>query len=89
VTAYLPTAALGRSGIVIPQAAVVRTGGKAYVYLQTGPSKFERRQVSLDQPTAEGYIVTSAFAVGDRIVTIGAQSVLSEEFKSQLKEDEP
>jgi RND family efflux transporter MFP subunit len=89
VTAYLPTAAVGRSGIVIPQAAVVRTGGKAYVYLQTGSSKFERRQVPLDQPTTEGYIVTSGFAAGDYIVTTGAQSLLSEEFKSQLKEDEP
>jgi multidrug efflux pump subunit AcrA (membrane-fusion protein) len=89
VTAYLPTAVAGRSGIVIPQAAVVRTGGKARVYLQTSPSKFERRQVSVDLPTTEGYIVRSGFAAGDRIVTTGVESVLSEEFKSQLKEDEP
>lgn len=89
VTAYLPTSAGGRPGIVIPQAAVVRTGGKAYVYVQTGPSKFERREVAVDQPTTEGYIVTSGFAAGDRVVITGVQSVLSEEFKSQLKEDEP
>jgi len=88
VTAYLPATAAGRPGIVIPQAAVVRTGGKAYVYLQTAPSKFERRQLPLNQPTTGGYIVTSGFVAGDRIVTTGAQSLLSEEFKSQLKEDE-
>jgi RND family efflux transporter MFP subunit len=88
VTAYVPTVGASRTGLVIPQAAVVRTGGKAYVYVQTGASKFERRQVSTEQTIAEGYIVKSGFAAGDRIVTTGAQSVLSEEFKSQLKEDE-
>lgn len=88
VTAYLPAATAGRPGMSIPQAAVVRTGGKAYVYVQIGPSKFERRRVPVDHPAADGFIVTSGFSAGDRIVTTGAQSVLSEEFKSQLKEDE-
>jgi hypothetical protein len=73
---------------MIPQAAVVRMGGKAYVYVETGPTKFERRLVSLDEPTGEGYVSTSGFNAGDRIVTVGAQSLLSEEFKSQMRTDE-
>lgn len=88
VAAYLPITAAARSGLIIPQAALVRMGGKAYVYVQTSPVKFERRPVSLDRPTTGGYAVGSEFAAGDRVVTVGAQSLLSEEFKSQMTTDE-
>lgn len=88
VTAYLPSAGAVRSGFIIPQAAVARMGGKAYVYVETAPTKFERRVISLDQPTGEGYVAASDFKGGERIVTVGAQSLLSEEFKSQMTTDE-
>lgn len=88
VTAYLAANAAAHSGLVIPQAAIVRMGGKAYVYVQTNSVKFERRLVSLDQPTTGGYAVGAGFSAGDRVVTVGAQSLLSEEFKSQMTTDE-
>jgi RND family efflux transporter MFP subunit len=85
VTAYLPAAASAQRGTVIPQSAVVRVEARAYVYLQTG---FERRTVSIDDPREDGYFVSSGFAPGDRTVTEGAQTVLSEEFKSQMKDED-
>ncbi|MCU1291486.1 MAG: metal transporter [Bryobacterales bacterium] len=88
VTAYIPSAASARRGIVIPQSAVVRVEARPYVYLQTGPASFERRPVSISNPREDGYFVTSGFASGDRTVTNGAQTVLSEEFKSQMRDEE-
>ncbi|MGH9663448.1 MAG: efflux RND transporter periplasmic adaptor subunit, partial [Bryobacteraceae bacterium] len=88
VTAYLPAATSAGSGLIIRQASIVRMGGRSYVYVQVGPTKFERRPVSLDQLTTGGYAVGSGFTAGDRVVMVGAQSLLSEEFKSQMTTDE-
>jgi acyl dehydratase len=63
---------------------VVRQSGKAWVYVQTADDLFARREVVLEEPTAEGWF-TRSLAGGNRIVTIGAQTLLSEEFKSQIK----
>jgi RND family efflux transporter MFP subunit len=88
VTAYIPGTAKAVSGFLIPQAAIVRTTGRAWVYVQVSQTKFERRPVSLDQLVGDSYAVITGFASGDRIVVIGAQSLLSEEFKSQNSTDE-
>jgi len=57
--------------------------GKVYVYVQTAPDQFVRKEASLNNPVADGYVVTTNFSLGDRVVVEGAQILLSEEFKSQ------
>ena len=88
VTAYIPGMGRAGQGFLIPQAAIVRMGGRAWAYVQIAEEKFERRPVSLDQPAGDGYAVTTGYIAGDRIVVVGAQSLLSEEFKSQNSTDE-
>lgn len=83
VTAYLETPGAPRQGVVVPRSAVVRQSGKAWVYVQTAPEAFARREVALEDPTAEGWF-TRSLSAGDRVVTTGAQTLLSEEFKSQI-----
>jgi hypothetical protein len=84
VTAYLEVPGPRRQGVVIPRSAVVRQSGKTWVYVQTALDQFARREVSLEDPTAEGWFARSISA-GDRVVTTGAQTLLSEEFKSQIQ----
>ena len=62
---------------------MVRQSGKAWVYVQTAPDLFARREVALEEQTAEGWF-TRSLLPGDRVVTTGAQTLLSEEFKSQI-----
>jgi hypothetical protein len=76
-----------RQGIVIPSAAIVRLAGKSYVYVQTTANEFVRKEVTLDQPTDDGYLSTRTVTTGDRVVVQGAQLLLSEEFKSQIAGD--
>lgn len=85
VTAYLPVPGTRKQGVSIPRAAVVRYGGKAWAYAQVDAEKFTRREVSVEQPTANGWLVTTGFAPGDRVVVAGAQVMLSEEMKSQIQ----
>lgn len=88
VTAYLETPGPARSGAVVPRSAVIWQAGKTWVYVQTDKEKFARREVVLEDPASDGWF-TRSLKPGDKVVTRGAQMMLSEEFKSQIRvEDE-
>jgi hypothetical protein len=86
VTAYLNLPGPSQPGVVIPQSAVVRHQGLGFAYVQITTDQFVRRQVSLDNPIDTGYFVSRSFEPGDHVVVAGAESLLSEEFKSQIPE---
>ena len=73
------------TGIIIPRTAVVRFGGKTWVYLHTGAETFMRREVTLGRPLQDGWLGASGLTAGDQVVTDGAQTLLSEELKSQIQ----
>ncbi len=72
-------------GVIVPDSAVVRSAEHAWVYLQTSDTTFARREIDLNRQVAEGWFVTNSIAPGDRLVVIGAQTLLSEERKTQIK----
>ncbi len=67
-------------GVIVPSSAVVWSEGTAWAYQQTGASQFTRRPVPTDLPIANGYFVSSGLPAGGKVVTTGAQALLSEEF---------
>ncbi|MGE5174109.1 MAG: hypothetical protein ACM3MD_09810 [Betaproteobacteria bacterium] len=72
-------------GVVVPDSAVVWLDGKAWAYVQKGREPFFRQEVSTNHPVGEGWLVTKHFSAGDRVVVQGAQLLLSEEFRSQIR----
>jgi hypothetical protein len=66
-------------GVVVPAAAIVWSEGKAWAYLQTAPKQFSRREVPTDSPVDAGYFVRTGFSTDNKVVTKGAQALLSEE----------
>jgi hypothetical protein len=89
VVAWMP-AGPEVKGFFIPLSSVVWWQGKAWIYLQTNPDRFVRRNVPTQNPIKEGYFVVKGFKTGERIVVKGAQLLLSEEFfsKSQAGDGE-
>jgi hypothetical protein len=85
VTGRLESPGTAKPGVVVPEAAVVRTGDRAWAYVQIGPTQFERRQLEVTMPAARGWFVTSGFGAGDHVVVTGAQALLSEELKAQIQ----
>lgn len=83
LTAYLPTGTEQAGGIV-PAAAVVWWQGKAWVYLQTAPDRFVRRELPTAMPIDQGWFVSGVFK-GAQLVVRGAQTLLSEELRSQIQ----
>ena len=72
-----------RSGVIIPRSAVVWLNGASWVYVQTVTDEFTRIAVSAKRPVAGGFFVSKGLAAGERVVSAGAQALLSEEFRSQ------
>jgi hypothetical protein len=76
-----------REGVLIPQAAVVWHGGKAWCYVQDGDQEFVRREVSTKEELPGGWFNAEGFEAGERVVVRGAQLLLSEEQKFQIREE--
>jgi hypothetical protein len=76
-----------RSGVLLPRNAIVRFGGATWVYLQTGEESFQRTEVALDSPLQNGWFVGQGLKAKDKVVTVGAQELLSEELKGQGGEE--
>ena len=85
VTGFLQLPGEPRQGVVVPDDAVVRADERAWIYVRTGDTDFTRREVVLDHPAPGGWFVTNHVAPGDKVVVTGAQTLLSEERKSQIK----
>lgn len=84
VTAYLTRPGAPRHGVLIPRSALVRFAGLAWVYVQVSAAEFSRRDVTLDRPAEKGWL-SASLKPGERIVVRGAQTLLSEELKSQIQ----
>lgn len=90
LTAWLAAEGAARTGVTVPRSSVLHQSGKTWVYVETAAGKFARREVALGDATAEGWF-TASLAPGTRVVSTGAQTLLSEEFKSQIQvgEEQP
>jgi hypothetical protein len=76
-------------GVIVPESAVLWWQGKAWVYVVTSPTTFTRREIPTDNPVTGGYFVPdSAFSVGAKLAMAGAQALLSEEFRSQIQQED-
>lgn len=73
-----------RTGLVVPNSAVIWLDGQAWVYVRSDSKTFIRREISPDRAAADdGYIVTD-LPRGAEVVVHGAQMLLSEEFRAQV-----
>ena len=81
--ATAPSSEQPRDGVIVPREAIVRTAGAASVYVQIADDKFTRREIELSQPASAGWFVTRGVTARDKVVTTGAQELLSEERKEQ------
>lgn len=75
-------------GLIVPSAAVVWYGGKAWIYKKSKTDHFVRLPILTDHPVPGGWYVDSEnISAEDNIVISGAQLLLSEEFKYQIKNE--
>ncbi|MSQ58699.1 MAG: hypothetical protein EXR36_03395 [Betaproteobacteria bacterium] len=87
VAGRLETGGGERSGVLVLQAAVVWHGGKAWCYVQEESDKFVRKEVNTTEELGGGWFNAEGFEAGEKVVVRGAQLLLSEEQKFQIREE--
>jgi membrane fusion protein, multidrug efflux system len=87
LSVFLPSGPLER-GVIIPSDAVVWSEGSAWCYVEESPGKFVRTAVETFNPVSGGWFVAEGIGPNARVVTWGAQTLLSEEFRSQIQADQ-
>lgn len=75
-----------KQGVAIPNSAVVWYAGSAWAYFKQDSDHFVRKPIATDIEIEEGWF-NQDIAPDSMIVTNGAQLLLSEEFKSQIKNE--
>ncbi len=78
---------LTRTGLRVPEDAVVRQDGGAFVYVESSHNVFERRSVTLERALPGAWLGAGAIAAGDAVVVRGAQELLSAERGAALAGD--
>lgn len=76
-----------RDGIVVPNAAVVWHVGKAWVYVKQDADRFARYEISTTDEVAGGWFQKDRLQAGAQVVVSGAQLLLSEELKFQIRNE--
>lgn len=87
VTAFVNVGGQSQPGVLVPRPAIVRFNGTTWVYRQTADEAFQRTEVALKRPLDDSWFVREGLKPQDRVVTVGAQQLLSEELKGQIGGD--
>ncbi len=85
ITGFLQLPGEALRGVMVPETALVRAAERAWVYVQTNATTFVRQDIALEHPMVDGWFVAGGLSTNDRVVTTAAQTMLSEERKSQIK----
>ena len=76
------------TGVIVPSAAVVWHAGKAWAYVKDDKEdSFARFEVSTADETPGGWFNATGFDDDDEVVVSGAQLLLSEELKYQIRNE--
>ena len=84
--AWVPTGP-AVSGVLVPSAAVMMSGGLFWCYVEHAPGSFVRVKVDPSRPVSGGYVVLGPVKVGDAVVTSGAPELLGKESGSSDQSD--
>ena len=78
----------GKQGVWIPDNAVVWLNNRPWVYVQLDDNLFQRRLMNSDYRQMQQWFVSNRFKTGERVVVTGPATLLSEEFRSQIPEED-
>jgi RND family efflux transporter MFP subunit len=87
VSIELPMGAAAEQ-VVVPRSAVLYDEGASWVYLRIGNEEFRRQRIETGRLIDRDIVVTRGLAGGENVVSVGAESLHGEEFKSPVPTDD-
>jgi cobalt-zinc-cadmium efflux system membrane fusion protein len=86
-TVSLPTKE-SRTGVIVPATALQEIYGQSVVFIQTEPSKFQKRVIELGERTKDAIEIRSGLKAGEKVVTSGSFYVKAAFLREQIGEGE-
>ncbi len=87
VLARVATDDTSYDGVIIPNEAVVWHAGKSWIYRKQDSETFGRYEISTASQLDDGWFQKDGMQPGDEVVVSGAQLLLSEELKFQIRNE--
>ncbi|PPD48745.1 MAG: hypothetical protein CTY14_00840 [Methylotenera sp.] len=84
INATTATSTKKSNGVIVPNNAIIWYAGKPWVYQKTGADQFSRKPIHTNIEVDDGWFYQGHLKANDEVVISGAQLLLSEEFKSQI-----
>lgn len=88
ITGWLPVASTPVNGVSLPESALVWHLGQALIFVKQADGRFERRVVDNRTMAAGGYFVADTSLIGQEVAVSGAQTLLSQQLKGSIGEDD-
>ncbi len=88
VNAWLPASSEALTGVAIPPSAIVWHSGKPWVYRRSDDGAFTRTEITAHYEHGDFWFVDRGLAAGDEIVVTGGQLLLSEEFRTDIPDED-
>lgn len=88
INAWVPMDVAALEGVAIPPSAVVWHAGKPWVYEETEDGGYARIEVAGYRELGSGWFVERGFKAGGKLVVTGGQTLLSEEFRRQIPDED-
>lgn len=85
---WVPNSDTALSGVIIPYQSIIWYAGQSWAYLRLDDERFQRISLMNGIESVAGVFLQHGIYPGDEIVTAGAQTVLSEEFKWQIHDED-
>ena len=87
IVASLSVSLKDAAGVLVPAEAVIWHSGKPWVFKQLSDGVFARVEIEATVDLGIGWFEVEALSPGDQIVVSGAQLLLSEELKYQIRNE--
>ena len=84
--AWIPRQNKALQGVWVPDQAIIWYVGQAWTFVELKPGRYQRRSLKSGIVADNGIFMQQGIKPGDHIVTVGAQMLLSQEFKWQIQD---
>lgn len=88
VRVWLAADTAPQNGVHVPRAAVIWHGGAPWLYRRVDATHFARHGLSGASDFGDGWFVPAADLAGADVVVTGAQTLLSEELRAQIPDED-
>ncbi|MDD4914791.1 MAG: hypothetical protein PHW13_07110 [Methylococcales bacterium] len=88
VTAWIASRQQAVGGVVMPASALVWHLGQAFVFVKTAGYQYSRRSVPEYTRYGDGYFVTGYLQPEEEVVVTGAQTLLSQQLKALIPDED-